>query len=105
MPRYWLCFDVGLTSSFESLYAWLDDRKAVECGDNVATFVYNKDFDSVVKELLTTIRKNGGRTRLYLIGKRSPHGTVGGKFIAGRRKTSPWEGFGTSPSSAEEDEG
>jgi hypothetical protein len=67
--RFWLSFDVGLTSSFEHLYAWLDDHKSKECGDNVATFVTDKSLDSIAKELTKTVTRDNGRgTRLYLIG-------------------------------------
>lgn len=96
--RYWLCFDVGLTSSFEQLYGWLDDHKAIECGDNTATFFHDKPFDAVAKELTSAVRRdNGHGTRLYLIGPVQGRGYVG-KFITGRRKASPWQGFGSAPS-------
>jgi hypothetical protein len=111
MPnRYWLCFDVGLTSSFERLYGWLDDHKALECGDNFATFFHDADFETVAGEISRTTQKDNGRgTRLYLIGKApstkdpTKSGLIG-RFVAGKRKASPWEGFGSeSPESNDEE--
>jgi hypothetical protein len=105
--RYWLCFDVAMTSSFERLFAWLDDHEAEECADNVATFLHKKDFDSVATELLKVIQKDNGRgTRLYQIGTRVRAQGPGivGRFIAGKRKAGQWRGFGGGPV-GEEDEG
>jgi len=102
--RYWLCFDVGLTSSFEHLYSWLDDHHSRECCENVATFLHDKAFDSVAKEIVQTLQKDNGRgTRLYLIGKVAKDRT-GGRFIVGKRKASPWQGFGSEISPEERDE-
>jgi len=107
--RYWLCFDVGLTSSFERLFAWLDDHEASECGENIATFLHDKSFEALAAELAGTVQKDNGRgTRLYLIGKMSPKDKkmgIYGRFIAGKRKASPWQGFGTASSAEESDEG
>jgi hypothetical protein len=32
----WLTFDLGVRGDYETLYTWLDQRLAKECGDNVA---------------------------------------------------------------------
>jgi len=40
--RYWLIYDLGLQGHYDELFAWLDQHKAKECGDNAATFVSNK---------------------------------------------------------------
>jgi hypothetical protein len=103
--RYWLCFDVGLTSSFEDLFSWLDDHHAQECCENLATFLHDKGFEEVATELSQTVQKNNGRgTRFYLIGKVGKD-KMRGRFIVGKRKASPWQGFGTETSSEEKDEG
>jgi hypothetical protein len=106
--RFWLNFDIGLSTSFENLYAWLDDNNAIECGDNTATFVTNKSFETVARELKNACRDGGG-SRLYLIGKPPKAANGGpnlvGRFIVGRRKAPPWSGFGSVTSYDEKDEG
>jgi hypothetical protein len=119
MQRFWLIFDIGLSTSFEELYSWLDDQKAIECGDNAATFVTPKSYESVEKEVRKACR-NGGGSRVYLIGPQkaasaapvpttpgsAPSGPrLIGKFIVGRRKAPPWSGFGSASSPDEKDEG
>jgi hypothetical protein len=104
MPRFWLIFDIGLSTSFENLFAWLDDNDADECGDNAATFSSNKSVQTIVKEL-TAACQNGGGSRLYLVRRNvQGHGYVD-RFIVGRRKAAPWSGFGSSSSPDEKDEG
>ena len=106
MPyRYWLSFDVGLSSSFERLYSWLDDHGARECSENVATVLHQKSFNAVADEIIAEVQKDNGRgTRLYLIGP-TAKGHIGGRFLSGKRKASPWEGFGASTPEGESDEG
>jgi hypothetical protein len=101
--RYWVIFDLSLSASFERLYAWLDDRKAVECGENAATFSSDKAFNAVAKELAATMQDHGRGSRIYLIG-RQEHSVIG-RFVVGRRRARPWEGFGSTPASDEKDEG
>ena len=101
--RYWLSFDVGLTSSYENLYAWLDDHQAQECGDNIATFFHVKSFDSLAQELVRVVQKDNARaTRLYLIG-RTKENVYRGRFILGKRKANQRQGFGSVPSGGQED--
>ena len=40
----WLSYDLGIRGDYESLYSWLDDHEAKECGDSVAflSFLYEK---------------------------------------------------------------
>ena len=101
--RFWLAYDIGLSASYDRLFAWLDNHQAQECGDNVATFVHNGDFDELVVELQRLI---GGSIRAYLIGKAKKGDRIStkGRFIRGRRKAPPWTGYGTLDSS-EADEG
>jgi hypothetical protein len=99
--RYWLIFDIGLSTPYEKLFAWLDENGAAECGDNAATFMHEKTFEQMVRELRKLI--NGG-ARAYLIGHHEKGRSVG-RFILGRRKAPPWAGFGNLPSSDEKDEG
>jgi hypothetical protein len=55
--RYWLIYDLGLQGHYDELFAWLDQHKAKECGDNVATFVSNKSRQGIVKEIATILIK------------------------------------------------
>ena len=32
----WLSYDLGIGGDYESLYSWLDNHEAKECGDSVA---------------------------------------------------------------------
>jgi len=75
---YWLFYDLGLQGHYDELFAWLDQHKAKECGDNVATFVSNKSRQGVVKEIATILdqKKN---PRIYIITRKH-----GGKFVFGK---------------------
>ena len=100
--RFWLIFDVGLTSSFEQLFTWLDDHDATECGDNVATFLHEKSFDKLADELARILHNSG---RAYLIGMADPETKrFVGRFIIGRRKAPPWSGYGKRTSPEQKDE-
>jgi hypothetical protein len=106
MPRFWVIFDIGLSSSFEKLFTWLDDQHAIECGENAATFVSEKPYGKVALELRKIFRNgSGGGSRIYLIGK--PEGTTHdvGRFVVGRRKAPAWSGFGSTSLPDEGDEG
>jgi len=102
--RYWLVFDVGLSASYDKLFAWLDKHDAKECGDNIATFLSNKSFQTLEKDLQRILRASRGM-RAYLIGKKDTSGGITGRFVFGRRKDAPWAGFGSSAISGEQDEG
>lgn len=83
--RYWLSFDLGLRGNYEELYIWLDNMKALECGENIATFVTDKSVKQINEELAKFLKKS---VRIYIIAK------SGGKFILGRRKRPSWAGYG-----------
>jgi len=86
--RYWLSFDLGLHGDYDTLYGWLDQQGALECGDSVATFKSEKSRDLLVKELKNLLdeKKN---PRVYIVSMKS-----GGKFVMGRRKVrAPWTGY------------
>ncbi|EIF51388.1 hypothetical protein [Sulfurovum sp. AR] len=95
---FWLSYDLGVKGDYTGLYEWLDNVGAKECGDNLAFFLYeiNKD-DDIRKKIKEDIQSKVNiekRDRIYLV-YREPDGTrVRGTFIFGRRKASPWEGFG-----------
>ena len=93
----WLSYDLGVKGDYEGLYAWLDDHEAIECGDSVSFFNFNvKKQDNIVEELKNDLSKTvnlSQRDRIYVIWK-NDDGKIKGKFIFGKRKASPWEGYG-----------
>ena len=100
-----MSYDLGLNGDYPSLYAWLDEHDAKEAGDSVATFEYefngNNDDDllsSLRNELIEKV-PNVSNARVYIIrSKNVNHGNFSftGSFIYGRRKGSPWEGYGNT---------
>ena len=91
MKRYWLCFDLGLHGNYDALYEWLDQQEAGECGDSVATFRTERSREQITKELRSLLR-GAKNARVYLITLKE-----GGRFVLGRRKVSPWQGFAQIP--------
>lgn len=101
--RVWLSFDLGVRGDYNSLYQWLDEHDALECGNGFATFVYDfssspEDVDQLFAELknellerVSEIETKGRVYALTSIRVDDPH--PAGMFIFGGRKASPWEGF------------
>ena len=77
--RVWLTFDLGVRGDYDGLYQWLDEHKAVECGNGVATFEF--DFGSPKLPSIASI--------MPMLDNLSPAGV----FLFGSRKQSPWDGF------------
>lgn len=89
----WLSFDLGVQGDYESLYVWLDQHGARECGDSVASFWYEYEHD-LAGELKADIQGNirvTKRTRLYLV--RVENGRAKGSFLVGNRRSAPWTGL------------
>ena len=90
----WLSYDLGVRGDYEALYTWLDRKGAKECGDSVAFFIYEYRHD--LKEELTEELGNTlditGKVRIYLVYMKGPKQT--GSFLFGRRKATPWLGYG-----------
>ena len=92
----WMSYDLGVNGDYEGMYAWLDNHGAKECGSSVAFLMYEHDaepYDELVKELRRDIQEAvelDRRSRVYVVvaaeGK--------GRYLVGRRKGAPWEGFG-----------
>ena len=103
----WLSYDLGVRGDYESLYIWLDFYEARECGDSFAAlhYEYKRNLESEIKKDLkesVNLRKSD---RIYLIYEDDKSGKLKGKFIIGRRKRSPWEGFAESYEEVSEDGG
>ena len=98
--RFWLSYDFGIQGEYGALYAWLDDIRAEDCGDSVATFLLSGTREEVGK---TITKVTGMKGRMYLIGK-NKDGLVTGKFISGRRKAPPWTGSSNKVAQGEDKE-
>jgi hypothetical protein len=93
--RVWLSYDLGLRGDYESLYEWLDEKGAEECGDSIATFITDRSRDQL-RDSLAEILSESPKARIYIVSMAG-----GGKFIFGRRKAAPWTGsFQTAVESA-----
>jgi hypothetical protein len=92
--RVWLSYDLGVRGDYTGIYKWLDEQQAVECGDSIATFLFddNGDIKTAIKESLQEAVDFGKNDRVYLIFK-NQRGNYIGSFIIGNRKSSPWEGY------------
>lgn len=102
----WLSYDLGVDGDYNGLYMWLDSNEARECGDSIAA-IMNYEYDSdITTELLNDLKKNvtlRKSDRIYLIYKKDDGGYKG-KFIYGKRKRSPWEGYAIESGDESEDE-
>lgn len=100
----WLTYDLGIRGDYETLYYWLDEHDAKECGDSVACFHYDYD-DDLAEELKRQFQDAidiTKHTRMYLIwydGKK-----IKGKFLFGNRRSSPWVGCAGEESESDEGE-
>lgn len=102
-----LSFDLGIDGDYESMYAWLDDHEAKECGDSVAWLYYaypdgEESFEQSLKSSLEKSVRFGERSRVYVLHRSD--GKIKGRFIFGRRKSAPWVGFGRREETDEEGE-
>ena len=102
--RIWLSFDLGVRGDYSSLYAWLDDNEAEECGSSVATlrFEYDGDLLESLKSEIENAMSLSKQSRIYVVYKEN--GKSKGKYIFGRRKRSPWDGYGTLDDGYDDDD-
>ena len=86
----WLSYDLGDNGDYEGLYSCLDGHGAKECGTSVAFLKYPHEGDlaTALKADIEAAVSLDKRSRVYLIHERK------GKYLFGRRKGAPWEGFG-----------
>mgnify|MGYP003293161020 FL=1 len=107
----WLSYDLGAQGDYESLYRWLDNLGALECGDSIAYFKYMVGTDVTDDNFIETLKNDISsniqltkRSRFYVIWRKKSSNKVSGKFIIGNRSASPWEGFGDKATTEEESE-
>lgn len=108
----WLTYDLGVRGDYKNLYAWLDDHDAVECGSNLAFLIYDaptahndEDFIKCIREDLKEHLNIEPGNRIYIIRSINDDGkkTIRGSFIIGKRKASPWEGYGEKTNDTNEE--
>lgn len=99
----WMSYDLGVQGDYNHLYAWLDNHDALECGDSMVYFVYevpdgtdDDTFKTIIREDLESSIKFNPGNRIYMVRrvKEDDKDTFYGQFIIGKRKASPWEGYG-----------
>ncbi len=91
----WISYDLGVRGDYESLYAWLDDHKAQECGDTLAVLAYEHSgalVDSLKADIKGSIEISK-RTRIYVIYRDAKSKSIKGAFVFGGRRMAPWSGF------------
>jgi hypothetical protein len=97
----WISYDLGIKGDYQGLYSWFDDHNAIECGNSVAYIQYEvKKEINLISELKTDLEINvdfkpGDRIYVVSRGALSEGKPVRGEFIIGKRKSNPWEGYGS----------
>lgn len=99
----WISYDLGVQGDYDHLYAWLDNHKALECGNSVAYLEYevpdgtnDKQFFEIIKADMEKTIKFVPGNRIYVVRRITDDqkDSYFGQFFIGKRKASPWEGFG-----------
>lgn len=103
----WLSYDLGVKGDYPSLYRWLDNHEAKECGDSVAHFQVDVPDASgdVAEQVTLDLKQNvvfNHSDRVYITWKKEDGG-ITGKFIIGKRKAAQWKGYGDSPDEADDE--
>lgn len=92
----WLSYDLGIKGDYQGIYSWLDDHGAKECGDSVAALPFSYeggDFLEAVKADLEAEVSLDRHSRIYVVWMEERR--VKGRFLVGKRRRSPWAGYGT----------
>jgi len=102
----WIMFDLGVRGDYPGMYEFLDGRGAKECGDSAAFlgYEYKKELIGELKKDLEATVSLDRRSRVYVVFPEK-NGKYKGRFIAGKRKQSPWTGYQPSGADDEEDSG
>ena len=95
----WICYDLGVRGDYASLYTWLDQHEARECGDSLAFLNYEHDGNLVTRitEELSGLLQVTQQSRIYLIYRDSQTKKIEGSFIIGGRKAAAWSGYSGRP--------
>ena len=90
--KIWISYDLGINGNYEDLYSWLDSKKAKECGDSLAfikDYSFEGDFIEFLKQDIKNFVELKKTDRIYIFSTKP----LIAKFIFGKRKRAPWEGF------------
>ena len=97
----WLSYDLGVNGDYEGLYAWLDNHGAKECGGSVAYLQFTHgDLPASLQSDIERVVALNKRSRRYVIHKKDEK--LSGRYLVGRRKGAPWEGFGDKDETEED---
>lgn len=101
-----MSYDLGVQGDYPHLYEWLDDLGAVECGNSVAYFKFEcSSLENLIDELkINLIGKVSlkPQNRIYVVFRKD-EATLAGRFIFGKRKANPWEGYSKNGETAEDE--
>jgi hypothetical protein len=110
----WLTYDFGLKGNYAALFTFLDNHKAIECGNGTAYFIYKNENNLNSEELINQLKNElqeivnpSSSDRIYAIWRNddTTNATVKGRFLfGGRRNTAPWNGYSTVLSNIQEEE-
>lgn len=94
----WISYDLGIKGDFPGLYSWLDNHDAKESGNSIAfiEYFYKKNLlEEIGIDLKQNVEFKQG-DRIYIVRTRivDSKTKVSGRFIIGKRKSNPWEGYG-----------
>ena len=91
----WLSYDLDLRGDYKSLYAWLDEKDARECGDSLAVlqYEYSNDLVQDITRDLTKAVPDIASARVYLVFRDPETQRMKGHFLFGQRHRSPWFGY------------
>ncbi|WP_282118064.1 hypothetical protein [Maribacter aquivivus] len=98
-----LNYDFGLKGDYESLYSFLDNQNALDCGNSSSAFEFNfsggsdlshqEKIEQIKIEIEKKVSLKKG-DRIYVI-VHDKHGAAIGSFIYGHRQRPVWEGYGS----------
>lgn len=98
-----LNYDFGLKGDYETLYGFLDNRNAIDCGNSTGAFEFNfsggsdltheEKIEQIQKLIEDKILLTKG-DRIYII-VHDKNGQPKGSFIYGHRQRPVWEGYGS----------
>ncbi len=109
--RFWISFDLGIQGDYSHMYSWLDNHDAIECGDGNAFVKFTLSNTMTDDEFLSNLKEDLEKSisfrqgdRIYVIVYVEEKKNVMGRFIIGKRKASPWEGYGDNKGDDSSDE-